>query len=514
MGFALAAVCLCLGVEASGELAPFLGGEAKVAPAPLVGDGSGAGLTRNAGDDGPNGRALIQDPDPDKRVRGVRILAAENSYRAARALMHLHEDPHPRVRLKAMEALARITAPAARTWVIEVGLSHKKPAGRLLAARAVGLMKEHAAAPALVNLLGDRSSAVRAAAVVSLGRIGAMGAANEVSRLLRRDGAWEVRAEAAGAMALIRGPSAAADLEVALRDRDPRVRLAILEALEAAAPGAARQQAIAALSDPDWTVRCTASEILTRIGGKEAIGPLIGGLEKAEGRTIRDFSNALDKITGRRLGADSVAWRTWWDANGASWTGPARGGSRGGSPSSQERVTYYDIPIWSERVVFVIDLSQSMQEPSGAGGSRADEARSQLGRALAGLPRSSRVNVIRFRSGAEALSPRPLRPTRGNQAASLQWIRDPRGGTNLHDALEMALRSGGGDTVFLLTDGAPSCGTFVNKTEILESLRRMNRFRKVRIHTIGIGSRLVSDRWGGLLEGLARATDGQCVIRN
>jgi Mg-chelatase subunit ChlD len=184
--------------------------------------------------------------------------------------------------------------------------------------------------------------------------------------------------------------------------------------------------------------------------------------------------------------------------------------------SSRERVTYYDIPIWSDRVVFVIDLSESMQEPSaaGAGKTRAEQAQTELGEALDGMPDSSRYNVVRFHSRPEILSPRPLPPTRANRAASLGWIDAPGGATNLHGALEMAIRCGGGDTIFLLTDGAPSCGTFKNKTEILESVDRMTRFRKVRIHAIGIGSRAVSNRWRGLLEGLAAATDGECVIRN
>jgi hypothetical protein len=75
------------------------------------------------------------------------------------------------------------------------------------------------------------------------------------------------------------------------------------------------------------------------------------------------------------------------------------------------------------------------------------------------------------------------------------------------------MRKGGGDTIFLLTDGAPSCGTYRNKTEILSEIGELNRFRKIRIHTIGIGSQAVSERWDGLLERLAEMTDGECVTR-
>lgn len=464
---------------------------------------------------GPDPEALLRDPDPDRRVQGARLLARQNSVGAAGRLLLLHGESHPRVRRIGLKALGEITDPEARVWLIEEGLSHRSGSARRMAALALGRMEERGAAEPLRRLLRDRSASVRTAALESLGRLGAGEVANEVSRLLRRDESWEVRAEAAGTIGRLLGSEALPDLQAALGDRDARVRLAALEGAERISPDAACHWAVRGLGDPEWIIRCTAAEVLARSGGKEAVGPLIESLEDAEGRSIRDILNALGRLTGRRLGRDPGAWKVWWEANGPSWEGPRGGGEQDRGRSSVERVTYYDIPIWSERVVFVIDLSQSMREPAagGGGGSRADRAREELGRALESLPGSSRFNLIRFRSEAQILAPRPLRPCRANQAASLRWIDSPGGGTNLYDALEVAIRAGGGDTVFLLTDGAPSAGAFQNKTEILESIREMNRFRKVRIHAIGIGNRAVSRRWQGLLEGLAEATDGEFVTK-
>lgn len=460
--------------------------------------------------------ALLGDPDPDRRVRGVRRIAREDDLRAAKTLLRLHADPDARVRLKALEALSGITDREAREWLLERGLGHPEPTAREMAARALGRMGERNAVPGLRRLLEDRSESVRVAAVASIGRLRAVEAADEVSRRLRRGRGWRVRAESCWSLARISGVEALPQLLAALGDRAPGVRGIALEAIEGISPGEGRSRAIDHLDDADWSVRCTACRILGRVGGKGAVAPLIDALDEAEGRTKRDVMGTLTKITGRALGADVAAWRVWWEANGPSWTGPTSIPERDEGRSSRERATYYDIPIWSDRVVFVIDLSESMQEPAsaGAGETRAERAREELGGALAGMPEKSRFNVVRFRSKAEVLSPRPLRPVRGNRAAALRWIDDPGGATNLHGALELAIRSGGGDTVFLLTDGAPSSGTFKNKTEILDSVRRMTRFRKVRIHAIGIGSRAVSNRWRGLLEGLAAATDGECVIRD
>ncbi|MCZ6688349.1 MAG: HEAT repeat domain-containing protein [Planctomycetota bacterium] len=457
--------------------------------------------------------SLLLEEDPDLRVRGIRLLAKEGTVRAARKLMALHDDPHPRVRRMLARGLGRIRNLEVRAWLVERGLGHPRATARRLAARAFGEAEDLTAADGLIDRVRDRDASVRESAVWALGRIRAQEASDEVARALRGDRSWKVRAAAADALARMLRHHAAPKIQAALMDDDPRVRLAALEALEQIAPGDARREAIGALEDPEWIVRCTGTEVLARLGTKEAVGPLIERLILASGREVRDLWKALQAITGRDLGADPEAWKIWWEANGPSWE-PRQGTPRPGrEESTRERVTYYQIPIWSDRVVFVMDLSESMNQKIG-GVARVDRAREELGRALAALPRSCRYNLIRFRSEPEALSPQLLRPSAANRIATLRWLGAPGGGTNIYDALDLAIRAGQGDTIFLLTDGAPSRGTYKNKGEILESIREINRFRKVRIHTIGISSHAVSTRWKGLLEGLASGTGGECVTRN
>ena len=311
------------------------------------------------------------------------------------------------------------------------------------------------------------------------------------------------------------------DLLAALEDGDGRVRLAALEALVLVDRGEGLRRAREALRDEDWRTRCTASQILARDGDAEAVAALIEGLDRAEGRTARDILFALQRLTEKDLGDDPTPWRSWWEANEARWRKPEAGedGPVDHGPRTVTRkaaAKYYDIPVWSERVVFVVDLSESMgKKAPGAGDrTRADLAKEELRRAIVGLPKSARFNIVVFRTRPEVLASQPLRPTRQNAEALIQKMGKPSGGTNIFDALERAIRIGGGDTVFLLSDGAPSEGTFQNKTEILEEIESLNRFRKVRIHTIGIGSTDVSERWGGLLKGLAERTNGECVTRN
>ena len=75
----------------------------------------------------------------------------------------------------------------------------------------------------------------------------------------------------------------------------------------------------------------------------------------------------------------------------------------------------------------------------------------------------------------------------GVSATEYQYALGAGGGTNVYDtfaeAFEKNLRV---DTIYFLGDGSPSLGTYTEQEEILARLRHMNRFRKVRIHTIAL----------------------------
>ena len=93
------------------------------------------------------------------------------------------------------------------------------------------------------------------------------------------------------------------------------------------------------------------------------------------------------------------------------------------------------------------------------------------------------------------------------EACALAWRIDD------HGALVLALEDRTADTIYVLTDGAPSAGRYATPTSLLASVERLNRYRLVRIHTVGFGSRYIGARWKGFLAALARAHDGVHVRR-
>ncbi len=185
-------------------------------------------------------------------------------------------------------------------------------------------------------------------------------------------------------------------------------------------------------------------------------------------------------------------WREWWQEKRDTFSVPPK------MPRllpKRPRSRFYGLPVESERVVFVVDESGSMAAGT-TGGSKLARAISEVKGATSLLAADARVNVIFFQSGFEAWRD-DLVPLKPNNRKALRYFLDDReaeGGTNIYDALEMALRMKDVDTICLLSDGEPNMGKFTEPAEILKYVRALNEFRRITIHCVSVGqeSRLLS----------------------
>jgi Mg-chelatase subunit ChlD len=64
---------------------------------------------------------------------------------------------------------------------------------------------------------------------------------------------------------------------------------------------------------------------------------------------------------------------------------------------------------------------------------------------------------------------------------------DARGGTNMWDGLQTAMRDKNIDTLVLLSDGSPTAGKIQSTKQIRDLITKQNRSRMVMIHVIAIG---------------------------
>ncbi len=388
-----------------------------------------------------------------------------------------------------------------------------------------------------VAATGDASPAVRAAAVAALGRLADPGDLETVRKVLRAD-------------------------------RVARVRYEALAALGHWPRGDVADAVAGALGDEAWEVRSLAGAFCAAAGFADRAGPLVEALAKEKGRLRTDLDEDLHALFGVRFYGDAGMWRRWLADNADAvaaksaaaagardrplgpldgWAGnPGGAGTKEGvAPEAEEgrnrTSSFYGIDTTSNRVLFVVDISRSMLDPSVArpptatggasrfaspeGGARIDVARWQLHRAVEALPEDAVFNLVVFsesyRSWKEGMTAASAR----NKAAAHAFIDalPPNGTTNIADSLDEAFDLAGAgplavpgakdppglavDTVFLLSDGNPNRGRLCDLGALLESVAARNLRARIVFHAVGIGEVAGSE----FLRDLAGRTGGRYV---
>ncbi len=361
--------------------------------------------------------------------------------------------------------------------------------------------------------------------VDALGRFKSEEAVRELCAELSRNAQPAKRAGVAEALGRLAHPSIPGVLaEAARKDAEPQVRAAALDALRELKAGDGAPAAIDGLKHDFWQVRSAAAALLRVIKARTAVEPLIDALTKADGRLRAEFNEALAAITGVDKHGDPAAWKAWLDTNRTAMLDgsyqPRPGEAAGGGPSG--KTTFYGIPVESKSVVFILDRSGSMLEPSeweapadvatGAGAPgpdvrktgdrKIDIARWQLKRALAMMPDGAEFNLIFYNHEWTILSEKPLKLSAATRKAAFEFIDrlEPMGPTNIYDPLEKGLSfaaagamadkiaRSGVDTIFFLTDGMPNTGQVPRADDILLKVKELNKSRKVKIHAVGVFS--------------------------
>ncbi len=276
------------------------------------------------------------------------------------------------------------------------------------------------------------------------------------------------------------------------------------------------------LPPEQFAMTTAALRTLRKLHRPEAIEPLIAFLGREDIAALReDATLALRSLTGEKHGPYAQPWATWWEDAKRSFTMPKDPIEPGRTEGQKSGVTFYDIHTFSDRVLFIVDISGSMDQVDGdpQGRTKWDLARAQLMGAVHGLDPNAVFNVIFFNHGVVSWQRKVQPATESIKNQLTKWVDDttPIGGTNLHDSLEMgfgfATAQATGrpiiDTVFYLTDGRPTAGKIQDPKAILARVREWNAVAHLRIHAVGIGKEHDVE----FMQELARIGDGQYVAR-
>jgi len=389
--------------------------------------------------------------------------------------------------------------------------------------------------------------AVKREIVTALGTFKSDASVRELVSKLKNDSNWTRRAGIAEALGQIaHAESVPALLDRLKGDSEAGVKVACLDALRAAkAKGADAVAAIgAALKSEYWQVSSAAALALRSLGkdAKDAVEPLIEALKAADGRLKHELNDALVAITGVDKHGDPAAWRAWFEANRESVARGEYKPKAGEAPADQKgSTTFYGIPVKSKNVIFILDRSGSMAEPSewdippdvatGGGGAgpdikkegdrKIDIARWQLKRTLATLQDGVMFNLVFYNHEWKIMSESMVKLSTSTRRTAYDFIDklDPVGGTNIFDPIEKGftfagagekVAKGGVDTIFLLTDGLPNSGQVPNADDIVKKVRDMNRAKKLVINTIGVFSTSKGPRPAGAPD---EATEGSKFLK-
>jgi hypothetical protein len=180
------------------------------------------------------------------------------------------------------------------------------------------------------------------------------------------------------------------------------------------------------------------------------------------------------------------------------------------------------VPILGRNVVFIIDFSGSMKYSAGddekKGARKIDVALNELDKTLKALTPEIRFNIIILsteatRCGKRKASKAMLPASEANKKLALDFVKSlwdrlediKRGRGDHYDALVEALSEPEIDTVFLLSDGQPTYGTYMHSDNIVRNIYNDNRFKKAVINTVTTGKKGTNRE---LMKKLAEVSNG------
>lgn len=232
-----------------------------------------------------------------------------------------------------------------------------------------------------------------------------------------------------------------------------------------------------------FAVRRAVVDALVQIPDKEAVAALIGMLDVAGGEARADACRHLAKVTGQIFGMDPGAWGRWWAGAAEAFVYPRSGESatQVTFTAESENGSYYGMPLFAERLVFVLDISGSMS------GGRIMAAKRELIRAVQGLPEHVQFGIVVFNGRVDVWQKKLVPADARMKKGAITYVESQiaQSNTASYDALAAAMTFET-EAVYFLSDGAPTAGKILAPADIITAITAENKKRRISIYTIGI----------------------------
>jgi HEAT repeat protein len=466
------------------------------------------------------------DAHPDLRISAARIIAAENGARAADDFIDTADKfiTPQRLRYLLADLLAEMGDEKIDKKLARKVGKGKQPFNKLWVLRAVRHNSDPKLSKSIQRCLTDRDESVRVAAARVLAERGDADAVKALQKMIDKTKGADSIAAAVGAMSVLRAedPEWEAELVAYATHEESSIRNAALKQLGAEGRLQHTDLLAQALGHGDWSTRYAALLGLERLRTPAAIPLLIGRMGEEQGRMLHEFADALFRLTGQPFRTATGNWKAWWEREGAGFEliGTADLAKR--SLEEEDRrlkqitnVKFFGIRIVSKRVIFIVDVSGSMNETmrarlagENANTTRLAVAQRQLATCIDGLDRGALFNIITFSSDVSSWLDTGIGGSTGKtREEAKEWVArlGAMGATNLYDSIRFAFDDPDVDTIFILSDGEPTAGAETDPHMIREHVGEWNENRGIVINTIACGGNLQ------VLEWLAEDSGGQHV---
>jgi HEAT repeat protein len=454
---------------------------------------------------------------PENRAFAARILYdGQGDKLATKFIDEGTRDPSVmplQLRLALAEMVDEMDAESSKKKLIKMISKEKWPV-KLFCVRALKSTRDAKLYSALLQLLDDQRKDVRIAAVEALAERDEEATLPALMTRIEKEQQENVILAMMKAVSQLKATDETwiGKLESYVEHEKPQIRNGALHHLAELGDPQHEPLYFTALQNENWSTRAAALQILEALRTAEATGAIIEQMSEEDGFMLNRFADALWRLTGEPHRTAVRRWESWWKDNQAGFE-PIDAEELARREAEEERrrlmqttkaTTFFGIRVLSKRVVFILDVSGSMdwelqsEYVGERGRPRIEVAKRELQRCLEQLQDDSLFNIIVFSSDVERWLDGGIAESNASaKEEAMEFVErlGAGGGTNVFAALEEAFRDQDVDSIFVLSDGEPSVGAETDPWRIREIVQQWNENRGVVIHTIAVGGSFQILEW-------------------
>jgi hypothetical protein len=277
-------------------------------------------------------------------------------------------------------------------------------------------------------------------------------------------------------------------LAQAMKESDIRIRVEAFRALQASGGDAHMDKALATLGKSPFPIQVEAIDYIVSQPKASSIKPLVDALSQETGRLRANLMWAIYALAGEEMGPRFEDIKDWAEEAANQEVDPAAVAEFVSKRHVRsidflnENTYFYDIPVLSEKFVYLVDTSASMK------GGRIDSLRMSLMDSIYKISQKGTLyNIVDF--GGDIVEMVPKKMTTDKKKGPYR-VEDfvLTVATRTYDSFERVFALPDFDTILFLSDGSPTGYQIRSWGDMIGAINFLNRYRNAAIHCVEFGA--------------------------